>query len=730
MAWQIATFLVLAVTHSSGASPHFHGSGELAQLSRWTANTTVDETAKFFTEFQDSLSSLSSESSNLKGLVGNFSSANPNYEDLLTAMGSDLLSSKGDNPKIAASMAKLNALIKAIQGGITEAHKNTEKLITTMTQGASLYCATSAKSRALRTTYQNLVAEHKTCRSNQAKAQVSIRTCNKVMNGLADLRNTACNAAELSETPDPKLCDASAATTDWGAWIVANQLMFDKKNKLYLKKKEECKTVSEKMRTKSCASEGKQFYMTRRTCDQTLEKVETTGCTWAAAKRHACTSYDTCFAGEAVKYAAKVKLIKTQVEDRKSQWRMTERFKCLFGAVSNAAGGQIDAAKLEKCTKTTTYPTSNLDLKYPTFPSKTICPPPTIYPGTDAYKTEVYTGLPKTVRVRGPTTCPATPPAKAGGDLLVVDSNNNRVQKCPLSGEGKCKTVATGFQKPRGLVLDSDGSYLVADTGKERVQSCKPDGGKCTSVAGGEFSGMSPAGITKTSDGYLVSDSGWKNEVVKCKKGGAGGKWECARVAGGFSGMETHALSSPSGVAIAKDGDYLVSDRRNSRVMKCPSASKVGVDIYSRRRSGARRQIKCQVITGTSYGSGKDELKSPRGLAVDKAGRILVADSKNHRIQSCEAISSGSPKCFTAVGTGSSGSGKDQLNDPWGISLLPDGFYLIADSGNNRVQKCNPGTEAKKGTCFTLAGGKGKGSSDTQLDFPMGIVFVMPKTAS
>ena len=61
-------------------------------------------------------------------------------------------------------------------------------------------------------------------------------------------------------------------------------------------------------------------------------------------------------------------------------------------------------------------------------------------------------------------------------------------------------------------------------------------------------------------------------------------------------------------------------------------------------------------------GSGVDELSSPTGLAIDEDGRYVIADTGNHRIQRC-TISF----CETVAGTsGVVGSGPTELYIPQG----------------------------------------------------------------
>ena len=83
-------------------------------------------------------------------------------------------------------------------------------------------------------------------------------------------------------------------------------------------------------------------------------------------------------------------------------------------------------------------------------------------------------------------------------------------------------------------------------------------------------------------------------------------------------------------------------------------------------------------------GSAPGQFQYPRGVTVDRAGNILVVDGSNHRIQK-----------FTADGkfiasVGSYGSKPLQFIDPVGIGISPSENVYICDRRNHRVQILNP----------------------------------------
>ena len=80
---------------------------------------------------------------------------------------------------------------------------------------------------------------------------------------------------------------------------------------------------------------------------------------------------------------------------------------------------------------------------------------------------------------------------------------------------------------------------------------------------------------------------------------------------------------------------------------------------------------------GTEYG----QLDFPRGMAVDSAGNILIADTNNGRLQrfSLDGI-------FLGV-IGTKGEGQGEFREPSGIAIDLDRKIYVADTGNRRVQK-------------------------------------------
>ncbi|CAE8631496.1 unnamed protein product [Polarella glacialis] len=209
------------------------------------------------------------------------------------------------------------------------------------------------------------------------------------------------------------------------------------------------------------------------------------------------------------------------------------------------------------------------------------------------------------------------------------------------------------------------------------VVVCPASGGNCTTVAGGtgEGSGVAslryPTGVIIASDGRLVIADSHNSRIQACVADGTG---NCTTLAGGYGfGDGPRQMSWPTGVALAANGDLVVADMKNHRVLRClPDGSR-----------------NCTVVAGGwGGGSNSQQLYFPQDVAVADNGDYVVADVWNHRIQRCPADDSGI--CLTVAGGKGRGNLSWQLDNPWSVSLGPgpNESYVVADYGNHRVQLC------------------------------------------
>ncbi len=130
-----------------------------------------------------------------------------------------------------------------------------------------------------------------------------------------------------------------------------------------------------------------------------------------------------------------------------------------------------------------------------------------------------------------------------------------------------------------------------------------------------------------------------------------------------------------------------------------PAEVAAPVDPYEKgfREAAAIRQLG---VTGAS-GSAPGQFQTPRNVAVAPDGRIVVADSGNHRIQvfdaqgnyvvgwgtSCDLYAPDRPGCVDPDGDGPQQLGDGQFREPWGVAVDANGIVYVADTWNHRIQK-------------------------------------------
>jgi len=295
------------------------------------------------------------------------------------------------------------------------------------------------------------------------------------------------------------------------------------------------------------------------------------------------------------------------------------------------------------------------------------------------------------------------------GNLFVADSINDRVRKVApnnlittvagngttgYAGDGGPATNASLFN-PSAIALDALGNLFVADSANHCIREVGTNGIIAT-VAGngtnGFFGDGGPATNASLSypDGVAVDAFGnlFIADVDNNRIRQVGTNGVMATVAGnatngffGDGGPATNAsLSHPDGVAVDLFGNLFIADSGNKRIRK------VGTN-------GVITTVAGNGLSGF-FGDGGPAtnafMESPAAVAVDPFGRLLIADSGNHRIRAVDT----NGLITTLVGNGASGFAGDggapaaaTLSGVSGVAADASGNVFIADTGNNRVRQ-------------------------------------------
>lgn len=210
------------------------------------------------------------------------------------------------------------------------------------------------------------------------------------------------------------------------------------------------------------------------------------------------------------------------------------------------------------------------------------------------------------------------------GDVFIGDTGNNRVREIVagtvtittvagngtpnFSGDGAAATSAELWY-PQGVVVDSSGNLIIADSGNQRIRKVAVGTGIITTLAGDDSIGA------------------------------YGGDGAAATLA---------ELNYPTGVAMDSLGNLFIADQTNQRVRKIA----VGTGIIT------------TVAGDGTYGYSGDggpaagaELFNPAGVAVDSSGNLFIADYANQLVRM--VYHSGSAWHLSAPGT--------NIHDPAGV---------------------------------------------------------------
>ncbi|WP_253915755.1 serine/threonine protein kinase [Streptomyces sp. NRRL S-31] len=233
----------------------------------------------------------------------------------------------------------------------------------------------------------------------------------------------------------------------------------------------------------------------------------------------------------------------------------------------------------------------------------------------------------------------------ADGGVFVADELNHRVRR--IDPTGVITTVAgdgtrgddgdTGdggpaararLDAPCALAMDGSGRLYVGEAGTRRVRGIGTDGVISTVVAAsGRPAGAGaadagdaflPAGLAVDGAGRLhIADPVGRRVLLLDEDGTLR---VLAGPPGGGDGAVAVDWSAPCAVAVDAQGAVYVADMNGHRVWRLTGRT---ADVVAGAEPTADEAVRPTAGSALAY---------PRGLAVDPAGRLLVADNFHHRV--------------------------------------------------------------------------------------------------
>jgi sugar lactone lactonase YvrE len=225
---------------------------------------------------------------------------------------------------------------------------------------------------------------------------------------------------------------------------------------------------------------------------------------------------------------------------------------------------------------------------------------------------------------------------------------------------GESRLAAIKLVYPNGLALDDKGDLYISDIGTHRILKLNRPGGLTVIAGTGE-------------GGY-----------------------------GGDGGPAINALlNAPHDLAFDAEGNLVVADTFNHRIRRIDHQGVITTIAGSGNAP----------YTGYGNPAPKDMLNNPQGVAVDRSGNILIADTYNRVVRRLDR--NGTLTVVAGSVAGLSGDGglaiEAQLNLPMAVTVGPDDSVYVSDAANSRVRRIT--ADGKIQTVAGFGGGEGIGGA-------------------
>ncbi|CAF0790890.1 unnamed protein product [Adineta ricciae] len=279
------------------------------------------------------------------------------------------------------------------------------------------------------------------------------------------------------------------------------------------------------------------------------------------------------------------------------------------------------------------------------------------------------------------------------------DKNNQQQQLAPISGIRQVGQWGNGpmeFWCPCGLAITRNNEHLiVVDSWNHRLQMLTIDGQFIRATSGTKGRGLDELNnprdvcVNTSNEWIIVSDSGNHRLVVYDLK-----HFQVQRVIGGKeSQLKLHL---PYGICCDDNDSLYVCDRGNHRIVVIRFDDGVFLRQWGKK--------------GVQHG----EFDTPDFICC-RQNVIAVSDFNNHRVQ-VFGLDGQFLFTFGKIGSGDTG----EFRYPRGIAIDDEGFFIVADWVNNRLQLFTP-----NGELSAIVSDKNSDTSNDEL-MPLKVAFDRP----
>ena len=250
------------------------------------------------------------------------------------------------------------------------------------------------------------------------------------------------------------------------------------------------------------------------------------------------------------------------------------------------------------------------------------------------------------------------------------------------------------LNNPQEVAISPDGlTAWIVEFGNNRVSVWKRPNASSTSWtfnsqlgtgAGGSGNNQffGPSGVAVSPDGLTVWVGDFLNNRVPVwtRPDADSTNWSYSTQLGtGVAGSGNNQFYSPSGITVSPDGlTAYIADLTNSRIA-----------VWTRPNASSTAWSYSTQLGAGTLGSSNNEFFAPSGVEVSLDGlKAWVADQGNNRISIWTRPNATSTtwSYSSQLGTGSAGSGNNQLNGPQGTAVSTDNQTVwVADFANDRI---------------------------------------------